>query len=185
MWPAHRVSEFERYAVDPGDVVLAMDRPWIEAGLKYGVVQFEDVPCLLVQRVARLRGTSDLSQRYLVYVIGSPAFTHYVQAVQTGTAVPHISGSQIAGFRFPLPGLDEQERIASVLAALDEKIDSNRRLAGVLEETVKPMRSSRHWIATVQVLSVSHEHWPSSAMLSFRNSSPGRFAWPIRLTTPR
>jgi type I restriction enzyme S subunit len=37
------------------DVVLAMDRPWIEAGLKFAYLSQDDLPCLLVQRVSRLR----------------------------------------------------------------------------------------------------------------------------------
>lgn len=123
--------------------MLAMDRPWIDAGLKYAVVRDEDVPCLLVQRVARLRGSPTLCQRYLGFVVGSPALTTYVRAVQTGTAVPHISGGQIADFCFWMPPRDEQGRIASVLGAFDEKIDSNRRLAGLLEKTVATLFRAR------------------------------------------
>lgn len=142
-WPVRRSSEFERYELRPRDIVLAMDRPWIEAGLKYAVVRNEDVPCLLVQRVARLRGTATLCQRYLSFVIGSPAFTTYVRAVQTGTAVPHISGGQIADLRFCMPPRQEQERIAYVLGALDDKIDSNRRLAALLEQTAAELFRAR------------------------------------------
>src|SRR5690606_31670438 len=105
----------------PGDVVLAMDRPWIEAGLKYAQLRDEDVPCLLVQRVARLRARDSLDQRFLGYLIGSPRYSEYVLAVQTGTAVPHISGQQICDFQFPLPALRDQRAIASVLGALDDK----------------------------------------------------------------
>ena len=36
-----------------GDVILAMDRPWIEAGLKWAFVRESDLPAFLVQRVAR------------------------------------------------------------------------------------------------------------------------------------
>lgn len=133
-WPVERSSEFERYELRPRDIVLAMDRPWIDAGLKYAMVRDDDVPCLLVQRVARLRGTDTLSQEYLRYLIASPEFTSWVQAVQTGTAVPHISGGQIADYPFSLPPRPEQERIASVLAALDDKLDSNRRAARLLEQ---------------------------------------------------
>ena len=133
-WPAETRSEFERYELRLRDVVVAMDRPWIDAGLKFAVVRKHDLPCLLVQRVARLRGTATLLQHYLPYVIGSPAFTDYVRAVQTGTAVPHISGSQIAEFPLVLPPVAEQARIAELLGALDDKIDGNRRLGGQADE---------------------------------------------------
>ena len=32
-WPKNGVAELSKYALEPGDVVLAMDRPWIPAGL--------------------------------------------------------------------------------------------------------------------------------------------------------
>ena len=34
-WPSDHQDDIGRYRLEPGDVVLAMDRPWIEAGLKY------------------------------------------------------------------------------------------------------------------------------------------------------
>jgi type I restriction enzyme, S subunit len=110
-----------------------MDRPWIEAGLKYASITEDDLPCLLVQRAACLRGVNGLNQRYLKYVIGSPAFTDHVLAVQTGTAVPHISGGQIRLFQFHLPSPAYQEAAVSVLGALDDKIELNRQMNETLE----------------------------------------------------
>lgn len=141
-WPRERLSEVEAYLLSDGDVVLAMDRPWIEAGLKFAAVGPQDLPCLLVQRVARLRARSTLNQRYLKYVIGSAAFSNHVLAVQTGTAVPHISGDQIRSFSFSLPSLRTQEGAATVLGALDDKIDLNRRLNETLEATARALFKS-------------------------------------------
>jgi type I restriction enzyme S subunit len=45
--------------------------------------------------------------------------------VQTGTAVPHISGRQIQDFWFALPPLREQRAIGELLGALDDKIAVN------------------------------------------------------------
>lgn len=122
-----------------------MDRPWIEAGLKYAQLRDEDVPCLLVQRVARLRARDSLDQRFLGYLIGSPRFTEYVLAVQTGTAVPHISGQQICDFQFVLPALRDQRAIASVLGALDDKIAVNERIAGTAESLSLALASEDLW----------------------------------------
>jgi type I restriction enzyme S subunit len=133
-WSSADRANFAQYELARGDVVIAMDRPWIEAGLKCSVVRIEDVPSLLVQRVARLRAGELLDQRFLRAVIEAPAFTSYVRAVQTGTAVPHISAKQICDYPVRLPPLYEQRRISSVLEVLDDKIESNRRLAGLLEQ---------------------------------------------------
>jgi type I restriction enzyme, S subunit len=133
-WPDHLASEYSSYELTQDDVVIAMDRPWIEAGLKYASVGRDDLPCLLVQRVARLRALPGLQQRLLRYIIGGRAFTDHVLSVQTGTAVPHISGDQIREFEFELPCVREQIAIAELLGALDDKIDCNRTLARLLED---------------------------------------------------
>jgi len=119
-----------------------MDRPWIEAGLKYAAVQASDLPALLVQRVVRMRGTKALEAAFLKYVIGSRDFTNYVLAIQTGTAVPHISGGQIKSFQFRLPRVDEQRAIAHILGTLDDKIELNWRMNETLEEMARALFKS-------------------------------------------
>lgn len=117
-----------RYWLESGDVVVAMDRPWIEAGLKFATVRESDLPALLVQRVARLRAKPGNDQRYLHYVVASRPFTHHILGIQTGTAVPHVSGAQIIGFPLAAHRLREQCAIADVLGALDDKIAANAKL---------------------------------------------------------
>jgi type I restriction enzyme S subunit len=136
-FPAERYNEFEKYHLRPGDVVLAMDRPWIPAGLKWAVVSKDEVPALLVQRVARLRGTQTLVDEFMRYVIGSPGFEAYVQPIVTGVNVPHISGSQIEDFRFRLPPIKTQKEIANLLGTVDELTENNRRRIEVLEEMAR------------------------------------------------
>ena len=131
-WPAGAVADLEQFRLREGDVVLAMDRPWIEVGLKSSSVQRSDLPALLVQRVARLRGKRNLDTRFLKYVIACRDFTAYVLSVQTGTAVPHISARQIQEYEFPLPPLAEQRAIAHILGTLDDKIELNRRMNATL-----------------------------------------------------
>lgn len=136
-WAADEAPQYEGYALRERDVILAMDRPWIEAGLKYAYVRRSDLPCLLVQRVARLRGTSTLSTDYLRYIIGSPMFTAHVQRITTGVNVPHISARDIKRFQFTLPPIDVQCRIAAILGAYDDLIEVNRRRIVLLESTAR------------------------------------------------
>jgi type I restriction enzyme S subunit len=132
-WPEKFSTDYSIYKLQEGDVVLAMDRPWIEAGLKFAAVSRNDLPALLVQRVARLRGSKSLGTNFLRYVIASKQFTNHILAVQTGTGVPHISSEQIKSFRFSLPPLLQQRAIAEVLGALDAKVEMNRRMNETLE----------------------------------------------------
>ncbi|WP_052764019.1 restriction endonuclease subunit S [Microvirga massiliensis] len=157
-WPTEWAHQHQRYWLQSGDIVIAMDRPWIEAGLKYAIVRPEDTPSLLVQRVARLRAREDLDQTYLRYVIGSRTFTDYILSVQTGTAVPHISGTQIKDYSFLLPPLQQQQAIASILGALDDKIDLNRRM----NETLAAMAQAvfRDWFVDFGPIRAKREGRP-------------------------
>jgi type I restriction enzyme, S subunit len=136
-WNGNELSQYQRFQLNEGDVVLAMDRPWIEAGLKYAWIKKNDPKALLVQRVARLRGCEGLSTDYLRYIIGSPQFTDYIKPIVTGVNVPHISGQQIKDFRFLLPPLPIQHRIADILSTYDELIENNTRRIRLLEEMAR------------------------------------------------
>ncbi len=137
-WPAELVPSYEKYELCEDDVILAMDRPWIEAGLKQAVVRAADLPALLVQRVARLRARPGVEQRFLRWLIAELRFTGYIRAVSTGSTVPHISQRQIADYPVVrLPDLAEQRAIAGVLGALDDKIESNRRLQATIAEIIE------------------------------------------------
>lgn len=142
-WPANDIAPYDRYQIREGDVVLAMDRPWVKAGLKHAIITADDLPCLLVQRTARLRGGANLDNRFLMFLIGSAAFTSHILGVQTGIGVPHISGQQIQDFEFARPPVGEQRRIADNLDALREETQRlaslyQRKLA-VLDELKKSL----------------------------------------------
>ncbi|HXH56801.1 restriction endonuclease subunit S [Iamia sp.] len=141
-WPDHQ-AHGSRYELEPGDIVLAMDRPWIEAGLKRARLRSGDLPALLVQRVTRLRGTSAVRTSFVHHLIGSETFSRYIQGMVTGTTVPHISQSQIGAFTFRLPPLTDQDVICEVLDALDDLIENNRRRVEVLEEMARAVY--REW----------------------------------------
>ena len=130
-WPTSDTGDYERYQLVEGDVVLAMDRPWVKAGLKHATISADDLPCLLVQRTARLRGGANMDNRFLKLLIGSSDFTGHILGVQTGIGVPHISGQQIKDFEFARPPLAKQRRIADNLEALREETQRLVRLSEV------------------------------------------------------
>lgn len=138
-WPLAEKSSYESFELQADDVVLAMDRPWINAGLKFSAVSKDDLPCLLLQRTARMRGGENLDTRYLKYIIGSPWFSKYIQKITTGSLVPHISSRQIKAFSCELPSLIEQKKIAAVLNAIDTKIELNNCINTELEAMAKTL----------------------------------------------
>jgi len=129
-WPANECKPYEKFALQEGDVVLAMDRPWVKAGLKRAQVSAADLPALLVQRTSRLRPRARMRADFLAHLTGSQAFSQHLLAVQTGIGVPHISGKQIESFRFMLPSVLDQEVIAQNLG---EMLSGTQRLEEIYE----------------------------------------------------
>lgn len=117
-WNSDDFEEYKKFQLFENDVVLAMDRPWVKAGLKCAMISKNEIPSLLVQRTASLRCKKDMDSWFLFYLVKSVAFTNHLLGVQTGIGVPHISGKQILDFSFNKPELKEQQTIVRQLDAL-------------------------------------------------------------------
>ncbi len=65
-----------------------------------------------------------------------------LKSLATGAAQQNLSGALIRSLRLPFPPLPEQRAIASVLGALDDKIDLNRRMCQTLEEMARALFKS-------------------------------------------
>jgi type I restriction enzyme, S subunit len=156
-WPVSDWSVMEKYHLKTGDVVVAMDRPWVPAGLKWAFIRNDDPKALLVQRCSRLRSSTEkLDQDFLRFVIGGPGFENYVKPITTGVNVPHISGKQILDYEFSIPPLSEQKRIAGILSAYDELIGNSQRRIKVLETMARNLY--REWF--VHFRYPGHENTP-------------------------
>ncbi len=119
----------EQFRLQPGDLLLGLDRPWIKNGLRTAVITNAD-NTFLVQRVLRIRGINDCSVRYANAVLNSTLFSSHVHNDMTGISVPHISPGQVSSTLFPLPPINEQNRIADKLAMVMRMVPS----FGVLED---------------------------------------------------
>ncbi|WP_152978699.1 restriction endonuclease subunit S [Pseudomonas mediterranea] len=114
-WPLSESDSLSSYLMEEGQIVLGMDRPWINEGMRIARVTQEDLPCLLLQRVAAITPNADLDDEYLYCLLASELFKAYVEPDLTGVSVPHISPEQILSFQIPLPEIVEQRRISSFI----------------------------------------------------------------------
>lgn len=91
----------------------------------------EGVEACLGRRMALLRPNIDLIvPRYLLYYYLSPGFQRLIgQNAIHGATVDRISLSTMGSWELDLPPLAEQQAIAEVLGALDDKIIANTRAA--------------------------------------------------------
>ena len=127
-WDKAELINLQKYLLLEGDFVIALDRTWISNGLKVAEVRGIDIPCLLVQRVVRIRTKPTLAQGLLKHYFSGYKFEQYVKSVQTATAVPHISPNDIKEFPVLLPPLPEQQKIAQILSTWDKAITTTEQL---------------------------------------------------------
>lgn len=105
------LNDFYHLVINAGDIVLAMDRPIISTGLKLARATENDLPCVLVQRVARFKDFINICPDFLFILLSEPSFANYIQPNQTGSDIPHISGKQILSYNVKIPNVDEQLEI--------------------------------------------------------------------------
>jgi type I restriction enzyme S subunit len=85
---------------------------------------------------------AQLSQSFLFQYVRSPLFKEQVAALTTGSAQPQLPIRDIRRVEIPLPPLPEQKAIASILGALDDKIELNRRMNTTLEAMARALFQS-------------------------------------------
>ena len=118
--------ELTKYLLKEKDVVIAMDGSLV--GKSFAQLSKDDVPSLLLQRVARVRSKS-VDINFIKEFVCSTYFTEHCDKVKTSSAIPHISPKDINDFKIPLPPtLKEQKAIATVLTDTDELINNLKTL---------------------------------------------------------
>jgi type I restriction enzyme, S subunit len=77
--------------------------------------------------------TSKCSALFVYYFLRAPQFLSYLEAETIQVGVPHINVGLLRNVTTQWPQLAEQENIAAILGALDDKIELNRRMNETLE----------------------------------------------------
>ncbi len=102
-----------------------------------------------------LRSREDVSQDYLFYLMASPEIVDQAIASSEGTRMPRADWKFVANHQVALGSLGEQRRIASVLRALDDRIELNRRMCDTLEEMAQALFKS--WFVDFELVRAKME----------------------------
>lgn len=126
--------------VFPGDIMISrLNEPvgracFVPEGEDYYVVAVDDVI---------LRPSKEYSKRYLVYVMNCSGYTEHANLIARGATMSRISRTQLGQFFVPVPGYQEQERIADYLdehcAKLDKIIANLERQIELLQKYKKSL----------------------------------------------
>ena len=123
--------------VQRGDIFVTSEAP-------FGQIYYwnSDEKIVLSQRLFCLRLSEEVCSKFVYYYMITNTFQAELDGRATGTTVIGLRQPELLKCKINLPSLAEQQRIASILSPLDEKIEVNRRINSNLEEQAKALFKS-------------------------------------------
>ena len=124
--PEDYLMEYEDFALNEGDLVIAMTRPIIKSldTVKLVEIQKSDLPALLNQRVGRFKIlSSKINKKYLEYFCYGFEFKKEIEKFSSVSLQPNVSSKQIESIEILLPPISLQNQFASLV----EKIESIKK----------------------------------------------------------
>ena len=123
--------------VQRGDIFVTSEAP-------FGQIYYwnSDEKIVLSQRLFCLRLSEEVCSKFVYYYMITNTFQAELDGRATGTTVIGLRQPELLKCKINLPSLAEQQRIASILSSLDEKIEVNRRINDNLEQQAQALFKS-------------------------------------------
>ncbi|MBM4146824.1 MAG: restriction endonuclease subunit S [Nitrospira sp.] len=128
-----------KYKLRDGDVVIA------RTGASTGVSAYISNPpeAIFASYLIRLKISAKADARFIYYFLKSHEYQSYMQGViGDKSAQPNASAKTLTQAKLRLPPLSEQKAVASILGALDDKIELNRKMNETLESMARAIFKS-------------------------------------------
>ncbi len=140
-------SIYKEYELAVGDVIIGMDRTFTKQGCKISVIDHEDVPALLVQRVGRFLPIAS-DRKFLRALLGSQYYQRALLKQQKGMDIPHLSKAEILKPSVAIPMPQEQYQIGTIINKYDAYIQKEETYLNKLKQL---KRGLMHDLLTGQV----------------------------------
>ncbi len=128
-------SEDERYGLKYGDIVVC-------EGGEPGrcAIWKEELPNMKFQKALhRVRIKETHNNEFVYYRLLLAGRNGELERHFIGSTIKHLTGIALKEVEFSYPDCNDQQKIASVLSALDAKIELNNRINAELEEMAKTL----------------------------------------------
>lgn len=120
----------------------------------------EERGCIAQNLVALRMDTSKCNPNFIYYFISSDEIQQILKNWNRGSAQPSLKISDLVKLEFKLPPLEEQEKIASILSSLDDKIELNNEMNKTLEEMAQSL--FKRWFIDFEFPNEDGEPYKSS-----------------------
>lgn len=133
--PASLKEKHKKFIISKGDFVVALTRPILNGKLKIAQINSFFDGALLNQRVGKI--VSNNSHYFIYSLLQKDELIKSIENNIAGSDPPNLSPNEINSIEISYPPLPEQQKIASFLSAVDEKIQQLSRKKELLEQYKK------------------------------------------------
>jgi type I restriction enzyme S subunit len=136
-----QADQLRNVVVEPHDVLLNITG---ESVCRVCQVPDDLLPARVNQHVVIIRPNPDiLDARFLRYQLLGPMMQAHMNALSSAGATRRaLTKGMIEGFEIDAPPVNQQQAIAGILGALDDKIELNRRMSETLEAMARAIFKS-------------------------------------------
>jgi type I restriction enzyme S subunit len=146
-------KELSSMLVEKGDLLFARQSLVLAGAGKCSIVSEAEEPTTFESHIIRIRLKKETANPdFYYYYFKSPSCG--IRAIVTQGVQAGIRGNDLKLLPVHVPPLEEQKRIAEVLATYDDLIENNRRRMALLEEAARQLY--REWF--VRLRFPGHEH---------------------------
>lgn len=130
-------EKLKRSQIEKNDILFSMAGMFLG---KTGIVTDDLVPANTNQAVAIIRiDTEKANHEYVYYYLNQRSVVQAVNASSAQSAQPNINLKQIGQIEIDLPERKLQDKIVSILSAIDFKIEKNNQINENLEQQAKAL----------------------------------------------
>jgi len=167
-----QAAELRNVEVLQHDVLLNITGDSVARACK---VDSKVLPARVNQHVAIVRpNPEEIDPRYLLYWLVSPDTQSHLLTMAGGGATRNaLTKAMIEGLKIRKPPLPTQQTIASVLSALDDKIELNRRMNETLEAMARAL--FRSWFVDFDPVRAKSEGRPTGLPADLDTLFPSEF----------
>lgn len=140
----YHISE-QRYDESPEIMVQENDILLVKDGAGIGKLAYvKDLPqkSTINSSLLLIRSGESAYYKYIYYLLSGPSLQRIVKERITGSATPHLFQRDIKEFTIPIPPLQEQKFIASVLDNMIKKEQQAKETAEVVIEQIDVMKKA-------------------------------------------
>ena len=142
-YPLIEIGSVGNYYVNYNNIIKYVDentyKTWFRQHLNKGDILFstvgstamcsyydETIKCCVAQNIVGLRFNEKCDSRFMFYLLTEEKNNRYIKSIQMNGVQPSIKVTQFIKLTFPIPSLEEQQKIADFLTSLDDVLQSEK-----------------------------------------------------------